>query len=227
MSPRGGLFERLKGRVRNYAPRGFSDARSCGAFYDARAMMFRKDPHTQLEYTTPDVQTKLFERVISALPPRGRVLDFGCGLGHLLDFLDERHLSPAAYHGIDVSQAMIRQCEERIGSRHGVSVEWRDITGSPLTEGSYDVGYAISVLGYPIGKDPLAWMMGVLENLLSACSEGIALTHLAAGRKPGLVFTTDPEELAARCERTFDVTAGIEDNGSFTYVLSLRHPGAS
>ena len=213
-------------RIRNYAPRGFPDAASCGAFYDARARLFRGDEATVLEYSSRDVQRRLFERAVEALPPHGRVLDVGCGLGHLVDFLEEREIPFDAYRGIDVSQTMVEEASARLAKRTGVSLEVRDVTNDPLAPDEHEAGYLISVLGYPIGRDPMATMMGILGNVFAACTDGLVFSHVAGGRrKAPLAFPTVPEELAAQCERQLGAEATVYDDGvDFTYLVALRHP---
>jgi len=213
-------------RIRDYAPRGFRDPVSCGAFYDARSRLFRSDEATILEYSSRDVQQSLFERAVDALPPRGRILDVGCGLGHLYDFIDGHGHSIASYRGIDVSPAMIAGARARLGEREDVSFEFRDVTTSPLSPESHDVGYLISVLGYPIGGDPMRSMMTILENVFEACADGLVFTHLVDGRRERpLAFPTVPAELAERCERNLGAQATVFDDGvDFTYLLRLRHP---
>jgi SAM-dependent methyltransferase len=219
------LLARWRKRIRDYAPRGFPDAESCGAFYDARSHLFRGDEAAILEYSSLTVQQRLFERAIDALPPHGRVLDVGCGLAHLFDFLEGRKLEFDAYHGIDVSASMIRGASKRVGESDRVCLEVRDLTVAPLPSESHDVGYLISVLGYPIGSDPMAVMMEILGNVFHACADGLVFTHLVDGRreKP-LAFPTIPEPLAARCERELDAHAVVFDDGvDFTYLMRLRH----
>lgn len=215
-------------RIRDYAPRGFPDAASCGAFYDARTRLFRGDEAAVLEYSSRAVQESLFERAVDALPPHGRVLDVGCGLAHLVDFLEERRLGFDAYHGIDVSASMIRDAGRRLGIREDVTFEVRDLSAAPLSPASHNVGYLISVLGYPIGRDPMAAMMGILRNVFAACTDGLVFTHLAEGRRERpLAFPTVPEELADRCERELGASATVFDDGvDFTYLMCLRHRGS-
>jgi SAM-dependent methyltransferase len=221
------LPKRWQRRIRNYAPRGFPDARSCGAFYDARTRLFRGDEAAVLEYSSLEVQKALFERAVALLPPHGRILDVGCGLGHLFDFLTERGSEIEAYHGIDVSTRMLEAARARLGADARVRLELLDLTTSALPERSHDVGYIISVLGYPIGRDPMRAMMRILQRAFDACTDGIAFTHVAGGRRERpLAFPTVPEELARTCERELGAEAEIDDDGtSFTYLVRLRHPG--
>jgi len=173
-----------------------------------------------LEYSGLQAQRRLFDRATSLLPPQGKVLDLGCGLGHLLIYLDEKKLSVESYHGIDVSPRMVEEAKKRFGERFEV----RDILEDPLPQESYDTGYILSVLGYPIGQDPMQTMMEIIEQTFHACRVGIVFSHLAAGRKEGLKFTTVPQELAARCEQELGARAQIDDDGvDFTYLLALRH----
>ena len=212
-------------RIRDYAPRGFRDVESCGAFYDARSRLFRGDEAAVLEYSSLEVQGRLFERAVEALSPHGRILDVGCGLGHLVDFLEARDAHFDAYHGIDISAAMVREASVRVGDRSSVRFERRDVVAQLLAPGSHEVGYLISVLGYPIGGDPMGAMMEILSGVFDACTDGLVFTHLVDGRRERpLAFPTVPNDLAARCERELGSRATDFDNGEdFTYFIRLRH----
>ena len=221
------LPKRLQQRIRDYAPRGFPDAASCGAFYDARARLFRGDEATVLEYSSCDIQRRLFERAVEALPPHGRILDIGCGFGHLLDFIEERGVSLVSYRGIDVSETMVEAAGARIGGRADVTIEALDLTAETLPEAVHDVAYIISVLGYPIGRDPMNTMMAILGKVFRSCTDGVVFTHVMSGRRERpLAFPTEPERLAKRCERELGAQAQVFDDGvSFTYLMTLRHGG--
>ena len=205
-----------------YTPAVFPDVSSCGAFYDARTTVFEGEDMMVLEYPELEMQQRLFERATCLLPPQGRVLDLGCGLGDLLDYFDERRLPYDEYTGIDVSERMVAEARRR----HGDRFERRDILTSPFQAGRFDTGYILSVLGYPIGKDPMAMMMAIIERAYTACGKGIVFSNLVTGRKDGLTFTTVPEDLAAQCESALGAQAEIDDWGSFTYLLALRHPAS-
>ncbi len=221
--------KRWKKRMALFTPRGFPDVRSCGAFYDARAGLFRGDAADEqmmaLEYGSVGGQQKLFARATALLPPVGKILDVGCGLGHLVDYADRQLSSLDSYLGVDVSQAMIDRAQQRLAERSEVSFELRDILTQPLEPKTFDVGYIISVLGYAIGDDPLQTMIRILANAYEACTTGVVFTHLVTGRKPELVFTSVPNDLAVRLEQELGCRAVIDDDdGDFTYLMALLHP---
>ncbi len=216
--------ERLRRRMFRYTPAGFPDPQSCGTFYDVRHTVFPGNEMMILEYSGRAAQQCLFARATRLLAPQGRVLDLGCGLGHLVDYFDEEGHPYETYHGIDVSARMVEAARRSHAGDDAVLFEHRDILARPLERDDFDTGYILSVLGYPIGNDPMKAMMAIIEGTLSACRVGIVFSHLAAGRKQGLRFTTVPEEVAARCEKASHVTAQIDDDGvDFTYLLALRH----
>lgn len=224
MKPLTLLAKRLKKRMFRYTPAGFPDPKACGAFYDARVGLLSGDDMMVLEYSGIEAQEHLFARATRLLPPSGDILDLGCGLGHLIPYLDEKRLTYAGYHGIDVSSRMIDEASKRYSGRDEVSFECRNVLEDPLLSASFDTGYILSVLGYPIGDDPMKSMIGIIENAFAACRAGIIFSHLASGRKRGLKFTTVPEELAARCERELGARVEIDDDGEdFTYLIALRH----
>jgi len=224
MKPLRSIAKKLKKRMFRYTPAGFPDSEACGTFYDARFGLLKGDDMMVLEYSGIEAQQRLFTRAMTLLPPHGQILDLGCGLGHLIPYLDKKHLTYAGYHGIDVSSRMIDEASKRYSGRSTVSFKRCDVLKDPLPPARYDTGYILSVLGYPIGDNPMKSMLGIIENTFAACRTGIVFSHLAPGRKEGLKFTTVPEELAARCESELGAKVEIDDDGeNFTYLIALRH----
>jgi SAM-dependent methyltransferase len=225
MKPLEKLANRLKKRMFRYTPSGFPDPGACGAFYDARVGLLSGDDMMILEYSGIEAQERLFERAVDLLPPSGDILDLGCGLGHLISYLDKSQLSYDKYHGIDVSARMIKEASRRHPDSSKCSFEVRDVLKDPFPSLSFDTGYILSVLGYPIGDDPGLSMMAIIANVFAACRTGIVFSHLARGRRQGLKFTTSPEILARRCNNELKAEVKIDDDGKdFTYLIALRHP---
>ena len=89
----------------------------------------------------------------SALDPyvmsgRISVLDYGCGLGHLFDYL--RNLgADIDYHGVDIVPAFIDACNEKYGDSARFSV----IDPEVMIEDSYDVVFASGVFNLKSSAD--------------------------------------------------------------------------
>jgi ubiquinone/menaquinone biosynthesis C-methylase UbiE len=83
-------------------------------------------------------------------PPRGAVLDAGCGIGSFLEFLLQR--SPAArYVGIDVSRGMLGHAARQLGLTDGgggapVQLAQADACRLPFADATFDVVYARGLL---------------------------------------------------------------------------------
>lgn len=53
----------------------------------------------------------LFHRIVALESPA--VLDIGCGMGDLLEFLAAREIAPSGYLGLDLVPAFVERCRER------------------------------------------------------------------------------------------------------------------
>lgn len=58
-----------------------------------------------------DFYRHLFQGI--PLVPNTSVLDVGCGMGHLLEFLRECQARPATYLGLDLVQAFVNRCQQK------------------------------------------------------------------------------------------------------------------
>jgi ubiquinone/menaquinone biosynthesis C-methylase UbiE len=79
-----------------------------------------------------------------------KVLDFGCGNGRLLDFLEKKGIE---YTGVDISDKLL--AEARNQSR-GLGIKFQKISGLdslPLESNSFNSVYAIAVLHHLPGKE--------------------------------------------------------------------------
>jgi len=55
----------------------------------------------------------MLDLIPPAVPRPVRLLDFGCGAGHLLDFLVRRNLPGIEYHGLDLSAQFLSLCRNK------------------------------------------------------------------------------------------------------------------
>ncbi len=81
------------------------------------------------------------------LPPRGHLLDAGCGTGGMLDFL-RWHIRHLDVEGVDASQQAVRHCRQR-----GLStVREGSVHELPFDDGDFDAVLSLDVL-YHAGVD--------------------------------------------------------------------------
>jgi ubiquinone/menaquinone biosynthesis C-methylase UbiE len=85
------------------------------------------------------------------LPPGSRVLDVGCGTGHLTSLL-ARQYSTSEVIGLDLSPVMIELARRRYRSQENLSFCQGDAMDLPYPDGSFDV--AISMASIKHWPDP-------------------------------------------------------------------------
>ena len=108
------------------------------------------------------------------------LLDLGCGSGLLVDHLKKTNqLYKYNYHGVDISNEMIKVAKERLPSH---KFEVRDILKQPLESQSYDFVIMNGVmtekvsLGY---DDMVRFATSMISAAFSSCSKGIAFNVMS------------------------------------------------
>lgn len=93
-----------------------------------------------------------------------KVLDFGCGNGRLLDFLEKKDIE---YVGVDISGKLLKEASNHFFNRP--KVEFRKISGLgslPLESNSFNVIYAVAVFHHLPGKEMRKKMAEELYRIL-------------------------------------------------------------
>jgi len=206
-----------------FKPRYFPDHHAYAEFFDLRSKLFAGDDMMVLEYPDRETQELFFRHAVDKFDlNRKKIIDVGCGLGYLKRYLDEHAPGYKSYLGVDLSAEMIKGALERFGRSARHDFIRRDILAEPFAEDEFDVGFLISVLGYPIGDDPEGYMKQLLKELFRISRVGITFTHLAPGRRAEPSdFTYDPEELVAWCREELSEHVVLDDWGILTYVVAV------
>jgi ubiquinone/menaquinone biosynthesis C-methylase UbiE/uncharacterized protein YbaR (Trm112 family) len=87
------------------------------------------------------------QQLIELAPPRGNILDDGCGTGAFLEFVRRRALPVEHYVGIDVSRGMLTHAKRRLdatGSDH--ALVQADACRLPFAADTFDIVYARALL---------------------------------------------------------------------------------
>ncbi len=159
-----------------------------------------------------------------------RLNDFGCGYGALLEYLAMRHAGAAvAYHGVDISPAMIEAASDRwsnnaratfaVGSRCGRMADYS------VSSGVFNVR-----LGHPV-REWESYIESVLADLRDNSRLGFAVNFmLPHDTQPSEqeLYRTEPRRWVGACEK---LGAKVEVLGGyglreFTLLVRLTPPKA-
>ena len=166
-----------------------------------------------------------YERLIDFFCDRGivydgkQVADLGCGMGHLLKFLTDKH-RPKSVNGFEYSEAALQSARSRLPSAR---MDYLDIYEPPSSK--YDVLFCVEVLEH------LLHPQKALRNIVSMIApSGSALLTVPNGRIDtfeGHINFWSPESwdvfVRETCEG-FEVTTGLleEDRHNFAIVKSIE-----
>lgn len=141
-------------------------------FFESRLQQYGNSPRT-LDWSA-EGQRKRFEILAEAGDLRGRkVLDVGCGLGHLYDFLAARGIG-ASYYGLDLSPKLVEKAREL---HPDVAFEVLDAASRSLPR-TADYVFASGVLNVETGDNEAA-MSRLLRTAYEACHLAVAVNMLS------------------------------------------------
>jgi len=117
-------------------------------------------------------------RLLPLLDSVHTVLDVGCGNGRLAHFLAEHLPQPLAYHGVDLSTALLKHARESLAGVDGLrfTLEARDIVQNPPDNGAYDLVALMAVLHHMPGR---AQREGLVRALAARLTVGGVLIFSA------------------------------------------------
>ena len=153
------------------------------------------------------LRSQVLHALAGRLPPRGRLLDAGCGTGGMLEFLQGR-ICDLNVAGVDDAEEAVRHCQER-----GLStVQLGSVEALPHADAAFDAVLSLDVLYHSgvIEKRALAEMDRVL------LPGGLLVLNLPAF--DGLRGTHDVAVSGARRYGASQVRALLE-NSNFTVEI--------
>lgn len=123
-----------------------------------------------------------------------KILDFGCGTGHLLTFLRQRLQYSGEYVGYDLSATMIAKAREKFSN---VRFEQRDVLESASIEEHFDYVLSNGVFNNHVA-DNWGLMTAILRRLFPHARKGLAFNALST-----YVDRVDPDLFYVSPERVF------------------------
>jgi len=103
-----------------------------------------------------------------------KILDFGCGTGHLLGFLRSRHGFAGEYVGYDISEQMVATARQKFS---GVRFEVRDVLADGIPE-EFDYVFVNGVFNNLIG-DNWGFLTAILHRLFRQTRRAVAFNALS------------------------------------------------
>ena len=140
--------------------------------------------------------------------PTAKVLDFGCGTGHLLAYLRQVRRFSGEYVGYDLSSTMIAAARHKFP---GVRFEQRDILADGVPE-HFDYVLVSGVFNNHV-NDGWGLMTAILTRLFQHTRRGLAFNALSTyvDRFDPALFYVSPERVFRFCKE------------SLSPCITLRH----
>ena len=165
-------------------------------FYSGLIKQYGFDTRS-LDWGSRESQEKRFEILcgISDLSAKS-VLDLGCGLGNLREYLEERNIL-VQYTGYDLAPGMIFNARQRLPEDH---FEVCNILEGPEPEPAFDYVLSSGIF-YLRQTEPMNFMDKILRRMFALCRRGIAFNTLSllADRRVNNEFYADPAEVLKLC----------------------------
>lgn len=183
------------------------------ARYADRLAKFGRDPRT-LGWDTRAHQWTRFAAVAAMQDLAGRdVLDIGCGLADLREFLDARGIEPRSYRGIDINPALLDVARERFP---GDAFAVRSVLREPFTAEACDVGVMLGLVNFRLSEiDNYEYAREAMRAAYAGCRESLVIDMLSSR----LVEDHPPEDIVFY----FDPARMLQAALDLTPFVKLHH----
>jgi SAM-dependent methyltransferase len=179
-----------------------------------------------VDWNSTESQTLRFEQLLRLFgdDERPSVVDYGCGYGALVDFLDERGRL-GGYQGYDVSEAMIARAREL----HAGRASCRFVTDEEELE-TADFTLASGIFNVRLETPPDAWeayILATLTRLARLSTRGFAFNALTSYSDPERMredlHYSDPRALFDHCKRSFSRNVALlHDYDLYEFTILVR-----
>lgn len=130
------------------------------------------DSHETVRYSSKESQLKRYNTLIKIGDlSKCTVLDFGCGVGHFLEFLTSRHQSIGKYTGLEIVPEMLTFARNKFPNASF-------FPPTELNRLSYDYGFVSGTFNDKIKNNRRFWQ-NTLVDLFSKCKRGIAFNMMS------------------------------------------------
>ena len=196
------------------------------SLYDGR-LGCQLDDHAVVGWGSRADQWLRFEQLFRGLEIAGRrILDVGCGLGALVEFLDERAGGEFDYLGVDLAPGLVRRAQERVADRQGMRqprFAVVDILDPEAELGQHDLVVLSGALSYRV-EDNEGLAAAMIERMAGLATEAVALNFLSSYVDYQLDknFHYSPEKMFRLARTLCPRVALYHDYPLYEFTLQLR-----
>ena len=173
------------------------------------------DGHEAVSWPTESNQRERFKLLLRNIPQDVpfTLIDLGCGLGHLLDYILETGRPIQSYVGLDISPAMVKAASDRTTDPRA------SFSAESLVGFRADYVVASGIFNLPMEVPRAEWadyMRQQVRQMFAAANIGIAfnsLTTHVSWREPHL-FYADPAEWLDWASRELNSNLALDSLGS-------------
>lgn len=172
------------------------------AYFDSRPSL-HGDSHLAVDWGSQHSQYARFHALSRVTPLQGcSLLDVGCGMGHLLDWLKAHAVNLNHYEGIDVTPSMVLAARKRHPDVRFQECNLLD-GGRPEFK-SYDVVFASGIF-YLAVNEPYLFLATMLERLFALSKHVLVFNLLITTEKS----SADPSEFRAELNQLLNIVSGL------------------
>lgn len=173
-----------------------------------------------------DVRFEQLLKVVDRAQPFTMV-EFGCGYGYLIDYMDQNGCKPDRYYGLDIVPESVEAAKTRFAGRQSCTFH---LDPSEIAGADYLV--ASGVFNIKLDASNADWTEYVLENLKKFnawTKKGFAVNFLTKYSDPERMalrpdlYYADPCELFDYCKRSFSRNVALlHDYEIYDFTLIVR-----
>ncbi len=198
-----------------------SDKERIVSLYEGR-LSNQPEDHTTVGWGSHADQWMRFEQLFRGYSPRAkRIMDVGCGVGHLVAYLIEQIGDDFEYVGVDITPGLVQRAQETWnGTPHQFITQ--DIL-SCQSEETFDLVVLSGALNFRI-DDNVAHAQAMLRRMYEMTSEAVCANFLSSYADYELEknFHYQPETLFGFAKTLTSKVALHHDYPLYEFTLQLR-----
>ncbi|TYQ16198.1 UNVERIFIED_CONTAM: methyltransferase family protein [Acetivibrio alkalicellulosi] len=179
-----------------------------------------------LGWESRESQNLRFDVLISNLELENKkILDVGCGLGNLLEYLQEKNIK-AEYTGVDILDSMIERVKHK--KLKGTFYHMDIFESDYFSEGAFDVVYASGIFNLNLNNN-MEFLSYALRRFFYLASSIVVfnLLHEKSPDKEDLYFYYDPKKVLNMIEEKHTFLKNIRVvegylNNDFTVICQKK-----